>query len=380
MELNHTLLIVALLAISIAAAPSVFSLFAGQHDFYGSGMFTESYCLKCHSDILKELSSSAHHSTFSCSNCHGIPGTDPNQTHGNLSAPACLDCHGTAPATVTDQNNITWTAPTAAVYNESSPGGADAHIPFVTQANNSILKGVNAACISCHSSLSNGINFSRPEYIDWNVTISNGNWTITNLNFGQNKTVSVTKSGNWKLHNITSSPSCIACHADIMQAVMNGGHANLNQNYTGSQHSPANFADTNVYCKSCHNPQTYDSATNSSPYPAYPFNSPIHSAIGIDCWSCHGEPQTLEVNISGSGFVAIPNDPASLDANMKYIVDSINIQPAFTHSYFCIACHDVTGINSPFNGSETSVHFRMYTEPNVNITLTHSDGTTQTYP
>ncbi|MCZ7400084.1 MAG: hypothetical protein O8C62_10510 [Candidatus Methanoperedens sp.] len=365
MELRHIFLIIALFATSVFVAPTVLSLFTGQHSFYDNSTYAGTpYCLKCHSDILQELNSSAHHHSFTCGNCHGIPDTGSNMTHGNVTIPDCLDCHGSSPATVTDQNNNAWIAPAAAVYNESAPAGADAHIPFVLSANNSIYKGNNAACISCHSSFGNGINFSRPGSINWNVTNSSGTWMIENLTAGQIKTVAITKSLDGRMHNITSSVNCVSCHDDIRQAVLSGGHSN---EQWAKAHNYTYYTDMNDYCSSCHNPQTQ--VNNNSPYPAYPFNSPKHGAINISCMDCHGKSNIL-VNIYG-GWNTAPYNSGSMGS----IETSIAQQPAFTQSYLCMACKD-TGNPVP----NPSLHFTYYTEPNVTVILTYPNGTIQTYP
>src|SRR5574337_1222554 len=98
MELRHIFLVTAIIAISIIAIPSIYSLFIGQHTFYDT---RTSVCLKCHPDIREELYSSTHHLSFTCENCH-VLNTSSNSTHGNVVNPRCLDCHGTPQGVVID--------------------------------------------------------------------------------------------------------------------------------------------------------------------------------------------------------------------------------------------------------------------------------------
>ena len=319
---------------------------AGKHMFVS---VTQLSCEKCHPDVRDQLNNSFHHTYFSCASCHRL-----YSVYHASSTPPCLDCHGTAPETVTDQKGNTFKAPVATVYADNQ-SGADAHLPFVLSANDSNLPGgSNVACTSCHSSFNDNISFIRPSFIEWDV-VNSGTWTIQNLAIGATKEIRVTKHSDGKMHNTseTSDIDCVSCHMDIEQAVLSGGHSNeqwkLKHNYN-------NYTDMNSYCESCHKPLTQDSS-GVSPYPAYPFNSVIHGAMKISCMDCHGKSGNLLVNINGA-----MRTPDYSSNSMGSIEASIAQQPDFTQSYLCIACKN-TGNPVPNN----SLHFKLYTEPQVVI-------------
>jgi len=363
MELRHQLLIVALISAAILFLPSVYSLFSGEHAFYDSGT---SKCIKCHPDTIQDLESSIHHTYFSCENCHLIDGAS-NHTHGS-DAPRCLDCHALPLRMVTDSNNNTFISPLAGVFGENITN-AESHNPLVNGADsNNLMKGENEACVSCHSAFSNDVSYTRPEFIEWDIINSSGTWTVSNIVTGQTKIVNemnISENFNGKLHNIRSGITdlnCNSCHEDIKQAVLAGGHSN---EQWGNNHGYTGYADLNSYCKSCHKPLTQNSIGNS-PYPANPFNLPIHSSMTVSCMDCHGRSGNLFVDING----AIKTPPYNSNS-MGNIENSITLQPAFLQGYFCIACKN-TGNPVPNN----SLHFKLYTEPQVTI---YVNGTQQ-YP
>jgi hypothetical protein len=318
---------------------------SGKHSFLSLNQLK---CEKCHPNIGTELTNSSHHTYFSCNSCHQL-----YSVYHVSSIPPCLECHGTAPEMVTDERKNTYIASEARVYAEN-PAGADAHIPFVLSANSSNLSaGSNIACISCHSGLNNEIIFSRPEYIEWDVENSGGTWTIQNLALGDTKEIKVTKLLDGKSHNVSIDTGCISCHQDIRQAVLNGGHSNEQWRM---KHNYMDYGDMNVYCRSCHDPFSRDNL-NNSPYPAYPFNSINHGSIKISCMDCHGKSGSLSVSFNG-----IMKTPPYNSTSMGNIETSISLQPDFIQSYLCIACKN-TGNPIP----NTSLHFKLYTEPEVTI-------------
>ncbi len=356
MEKRHYFLIVALISATIFVIPSVYSVFAGQHWFYDPGV---SRCLKCHPDIQQEIDSSNHHQSFNCENCH-VVNTTSNSTHGNVIIPRCLDCHAYPPRTVTDPNNNTYVAGVATVFGENV-NSYEVHNPLVMGASSTLLmKGEDEACIFCHSSFGTSITYTRPESIEWDVVNVSGSWTIENLSIGIDKNITVEKSSDGKPHNITalSDIDCISCHGDINSAVLAGGHSS-----NISIHNYINYMDMNSYCRSCHKPVTQNGA-GVSPYSAAPFNSPVHSAIGITCYDCHGKTGSLFVNING-----IMATPLFNPAVMGGIQTSISQQPTFVQSYICLACHN-TGNPVP----NPSLHFKLYTEPDVRV---YVNGTQQ---
>lgn len=311
----------------------------GVHSFVS---IPELRCEKCHYNIRSHLNNSLNHTYFSCDSCHKV-----NSYHAS-NIPPCLYCHGSNKEVV-DMNNNTYITPVASVYAENM-SGADSHIPFVSSANNSISS--NIACISCHSSFNANITFTRPLYIEWDV-IKNNKWVITNLTFGALNNTTITRFLDGKTHNI-SGTSCTSCHEDIVQAVINGGHSNEqwkhNHNYT-------DYSDMRDYCESCHKPITKNKS-NVSPYPAYPFNSSIHSAMSLSCIDCH-EKKDIYINMNGWKSPPHKFHPGSIE-------DSIAQQPVFVRSYLCIACKN-TG--NPKPKSNEPLHFKLYTEPNVTIYL-----------
>ncbi len=327
----------------------------GQHSFTN---LTQLKCEKCHPDTRDELNKSFHHTYFSCASCHEL-----NSDYHASSTPQCLICHGTSPMSVTDSKDNTFFASEASVYADNHSGGADAHIPFVLGAEN--RGGNNIACTSCHSSFNKNASFIRPGYIEWDVVITTGNtWSIENLTFGPNNEVTIINHLDGKPHNISDITriSCISCHEDIMQAVIAGGHSNEQWK---KMHDYTGFADMDSYCKSCHKPLTQDNA-GTSPYPAYPFDSPVHGAMTISCMDCHGKSGELFVNLNGAMETPVYNS-----GDMGNIEESINLQPAFVRSYLCMACKN-TGNPVP----NSPLHFKLYTEPQVTIYI----NGTQRYP
>jgi hypothetical protein len=207
-------------------------------------------------------------------------------------------------------------------------GSEDAHVPFVFNSG----KEKNIACSSCHSSFNDKIEFVRPQYIEWDVASTNnyiGNvavsstWTIGNVAIGSDKSVVVNKTLDGKLHNVNVDVNCIPCHQDIRDAVIKGGHSNekwmSGHSYSGEV--------TSEYCKTCH--MTNDTSVSK------------HSAIKISCVTCH-----------------------KTSPNMGNIEASIGVQKLSIQSYLCMSCKN-TG--NPIPDTNTSLHFKYYTEPEVKI-------------
>lgn len=295
---------------------------AGTHTFPSLADFR---CEKCHARERNQLDNSNSHTTLSCDTCHQL-----EAGYHAADIPSCLSCH---------------------IY--PSDVGADAHTPFVSNANNSGEKDI--ACSSCHSSFNDSITFIRPSFIEWDVRDVNNTWLIENLTFGINKDISVQKNLDGKLHNISLDGNCVSCHDDIRNAVISGGHSN--ERWKG-RHNYVGYADMNVYCRSCHIPQTQNSG-GQSPYPAYPFNSDFHSAIKVACIDCHTKAD-LRANINGQMI-----SPPFNSGDMGNIDVSMVQQPYFVQSYLCIACKN-TGNPSPNNGS---LHFKVLTEPEITVYL-----------
>ena len=201
----------------IFMVPPIYSVFLGQHSFSD-----ESNCLKCHGDIKKELDSSNYHTSLSCGDCHANNSINNNSnsgTHGNVVNPRCIDCH-------------------SQVENEIN-NNKESHKPFIQQANlNSLMKGDNEACISCHTTKS--INFEilfADIYQLKSVRIEDG-WQISDLskNIINNIPTSVKFNGTAGQHRFPSlvELKCGKCHAR-----------------ESSQLNNSNF-HKDLSCESCH--------------------------------------------------------------------------------------------------------------------------------
>lgn len=320
----------------------------GIHSF---PLLSELRCEKCHSNTRDELNNSVHHKYFSCGSCH----KRYSQYHAS-STPPCLDCHGTTFTLVTDQMGNTFSTPEALVYSNNA-SGADAHIPFVLSSlNSNVSTGSDPSCSSCHSSFNNNVSFIRPEYIEWDVVDSGGTWMIQNLIFGPPRETIVTKFIDGQMHNISMpyNINCLKCHDDIVQAVTLGGHSN--EQWGLKKHNFAGYSDMSSYCISCHRPITQDNS-GISPYPAYPFNSAIHSAMILSCLDCHSRSGNIFVTINAAMVT-----PPYNSSKMGSIETSIGQQPAFVQSYLCMACKNT---DNPVPNS--TLHFQMFTEPQINI-------------
>lgn len=197
---NKSILIgVAIMAIGLVALPQTLALFAGQHNFYDTiGQTGAIPCEKCHADVFSELSQpgsvNAVHRAQGCEGCHvttapakeGLKqgGAITNDFHA-AALPLCLDCHsGTGPGL--DARSII-------------NGSVEAHKPFVSQANNSLLlRGTNEACISCHTHVAVDINWTKAYKISFNAkenaTTGLHEWTVDN--FATEGTVQIQTYGN----------------------------------------------------------------------------------------------------------------------------------------------------------------------------------------
>lgn len=252
-----------------------------------------------------------------CEKCHLNVREELNGStyHSGLT---CKDCH-LMNASKSHSSNT----PLCKNCHIISENESDAHILDINIGNDK--------CSSCHSSFNNTIEFIRPEYIEWdvvNVTDINNNskWIIENVVFGPNNRIDIKKlGGDGKLHNISGKDKidCTSCHQDIRDAVIKGGHSNeqwKNKHIYGS--------DMNAYCRSCH------------------FNSLNHGGVKISCLDCHDK---------NNGHMGIE--------------ESIREQKLFIQSYLCISCKN-TGNPTPY-GNE-SLHFKLYTEPDVTIYVNNS--------
>ena len=169
--------------------PSTVSLFAGQHLWYDvnpSG--NQIPCVKCHADILEELSSSPYHikqkgdptkaDNEDCSFCHRVnssityakgdgAGSWVGKEAHAASLIQCMYCH----------NASLYGAPRAGGFgitsNASDSGIYAAHKSFVLEAGNeSLMLGENEACISCHTQINLSFNYTTPRMMGIEISES----------------------------------------------------------------------------------------------------------------------------------------------------------------------------------------------------------------
>src|SRR5659263_157570 len=201
----------------------------------------EDKCIKCHENVQDQLSESSQHSSFSCAKCH--PKSIINHTN---EPPECEFCHDTTK------------------FRDPS----EAHSDF---------EPLNSeGCIACHTNYNVIINYSRPEYISYEITNDSGNWIISNfetrgmLNLSYN---AMKPGGNHNIKNV----SCKECHKDIFEAVSSNGHAVVSgkDGKESLYHNTSNSTNKEAWCITCHSP-------NDTRFPTLQ-----HSARRITCEECH---------------------------------------------------------------------------------------------
>lgn len=300
-------------------------------------------CEKCHADIRSQLNTSVHFRK-ACRECH-LKSPENTTVHA-AAVPRCLDCHQYIFDNPSIPNNI------------NRP--IEAHMPIIDY---SIEKGItnsdvkNIACSSCHSTFANNLEFTRPEYLEWDVVANaEKNWTIENLVLGPNKVVSVKKKMDDKLHSITRNINCPACHQDIRDAALGGGHANEQWQ---KKHDIREYNSQIIYCRSCHKP-IVDSANAA--------NYENHGGMKISCLDCHTK--NIRVDIRRDGNL---RDPPWDSDKMGFIENSILKQNKELHRYLCMACKN-SDVPKPEPGKP--LHFKIYTDPDVRVFL----NGVQTYP
>lgn len=258
----------------------------------------EDKCIKCHENVKEQLSVSSEHSSFSCAKCH--PKSLINHTNKN---PECEFCHDTTEL--------------------SDP--SEAHSGF---------EPLNSeGCIACHTNYNVIINYSRPEFISYEITNDTGNWVISNftttgmLNLSYN---ALKSGGNHNIKNV----SCKECHKDIFEAVSANGHAVV-PGKDGDQshyHNLSNSTSTEAWCLTCHSPNDIK------------FPTQLHSARRITCEECH-----VAYNI--------PAHPGNFYTTIKTV-------PHLYRSLVCISCKSV-GWQVP----KTTLKFKVHQEPYFDVTM-----------
>ncbi|MCZ7399878.1 MAG: hypothetical protein O8C62_09445 [Candidatus Methanoperedens sp.] len=298
--MNKKIYLIVLLAIIITTLGETVSLISGEHGFY-SNQTMQDKCTKCHGDVKVQLSTSVQHSTKSCTFCHAKSATNHTNT-----VPDCQDCHANLKLNDT----------------------LEAHAGFVQLG--------SEGCIACHTTYNAIVNYSRAEYIEYDITDSNGNWSVSNftttgtlnLSYNANRT-----GGNHNWKNV----SCQDCHQDIFDAVSRGGHAVvIDINGNGTQQAPYHN-NTNspleAWCRTCHNRSDTKFSTQ-------------HAARRTTCDECH----------QAYGVQVHPGD---------FINTGIKSVPYLYRSLVCIACKS-TGWQSP----NPKIHFRVHEEPYFDVVVT----------
>lgn len=182
---KKTILLVAIMALTVFLLPSAVSLFTGQHTWYSPAEL-DGKCNKCHQIIVDELQSSENgvHTSFQgrCSGCH-TTGTindtgafwfsrAANRTKQGWHAAttiSCVTCHsgvGTYNPAKYNATTGTWAAHSNSLLNPSEAHGAfylasmstvpEYYDNGTVKPNSGVqnvtgTKGGNAACLACHT-------------------------------------------------------------------------------------------------------------------------------------------------------------------------------------------------------------------------------------
>jgi hypothetical protein len=258
----------------------------------------EDKCIKCHENVKDQLSASSQHSSFSCSKCH--PKSLINHTNKD---PECEYCHDTTEL--------------------SEP--SEAHSNF---------EPLNSeGCIACHTNYNVIMNYSRPEFISYEITNDSGNWIISNFTTTGilNLSYNAIKSG--ENHNV-KNVSCKECHKDIFEAVSAKGHAVVSgkDGKEASYHNTNNSISMEAWCLTCHHPNDTKFLTQA------------HSVRRITCEECH-----VAYNLS---------------AHPGNFYTTIRTVPRLYRSLVCISCKSM-GWQLP----NTTLRFKVHQEPYSDITM-----------
>jgi hypothetical protein len=293
--MNKNIFIIIVVAVIATTFIQTFNFIGSEHVILQSD---QDKCIKCHENVKTQLSESAQHSSFSCAKCH--PKSIINHTNER---PECEFCHDTTK------------------LSDSS----EAHSDFVPLN--------SEGCIACHTNYNVIINYSRPEFISYEITNDSGNWVISNfatigmLNLSYN---AIKSGGN---HNV-KKVSCKECHKDIFEAVSANGHAVVSGK-DGKQslyHNTSTSIIKEAWCLTCHNP-------NDTKFPTQQ-----HSARRITCEECH-----IAYNLSAH--------PGNFYSNIKTV-------PHLYRSLVCISCKSV-GWQVP----NTTLRFKVHQEPFFDVTM-----------
>ncbi|MDY6965992.1 MAG: hypothetical protein SVM80_08505 [Halobacteriota archaeon] len=359
--MNSKIMTVASLIIIMSiSSVSVFALFGEEHvwgDISPSG--NQISCEKCHDNIVAEfeaMSLGHPHKNITCEDCHR---SDPNVTYASgdgsgstfgeeahaASIPSCDMCH------VIHTGNIT-------SVNET-------HKPLQEKAT------LNEACITCHTGFDKKMNFTRPLYIEYDITNVSGNWGVQNFSFVLSNTTTTYSNQTGNRHTLREN-DCFDCHSDVKSALENGGHVPKSDSSTqgqaglGHQGRNHNFDRSDVTidsCKTCHLANTSDFSSSYSHEGHAQLD--YHAATTEHCYNCH--------------YNSTPTSQycASVDGCHKKLKSGDHddiLNSMFSQGFcwydidkVCIGCH-IPGYPSdpePFNNT----HFEVYTEPNTIIDI-----------
>lgn len=333
-------------------------------------------CKGCHKTIQDELDSSEIHEWMTCEDCHRnrfeqsitFARHDANGVYVGKEAhacyiPRCLDCH--SKTFIALANGTTIYIKKADAFGDADYGtDYEAHKSFVLESlNYNLSVGENEACIACHTSFPFDIDYS---YF-WNINYKLNNWSFASFSYNGTRTYGNTFSQNGGKHGFvrTEDISCIRCHKNIYDALVNGTvgapnyltHApieiasggmhgwntgnpwgNYRYHYIPSANRAAGVNSS--YCYKCHNVKKYadekpsDSSTYSLASVASDTNSAqVHAAEALWCQTCHGSGKTKKVidNTDNGG-------EGHSDTNF---VDSVKNNYARTfHGDICMGCHE----------------------------------------
>ena len=369
--MNRKAIILTLLAIFLFISfISVFALFGQGHVWINiSQSGNQVPCEKCHANIVAEfdaMPSGAAHKNESCEYCHRsdpdityASGQDPYGGSGYLtpgeeahaaSIPACEMCHSPV-----NTENIT-------SVNET-------HKPLYEKAT------LNEACIMCHTGFDKKMSFTRPLYIEYDISNDNGNWTVQNFDLYSNNETIIYSNQSGDKHTFSNN-DCFDCHSDVKNALESGGHvprsSNSSQGQAGEGHQGRmhDFDRSDVTinsCMPCHlvNTSNFGNGYTHEGHAQLDY----HAATTEHCYNCHynstPDPGSSP-GCSGSGSCHTKLKSGDHDD----ILYSMFLQDFCQYKIdkVCIGCH---GSGDPYSPEPfDDRHFEVYTEPNTTIIIT----------
>lgn len=292
--MNKIIYLIVILSIVITTSSETVSMINGDHGFYQT---VQDKCVKCHGDIKTQISTSSQHSSFSCTYCH-----IKSETNHTNTRPLCQDCHATPEL--------------------NDP--LEAHSGFASLGGD--------GCITCHTTYNAIINYSRAEYIDYDITLSGNEWIVSNFRTIGSQNISNNAKRNGGKHNI-KEVSCKECHQDILDAVASGGHAVVKDKngIEVDKHNQANYSTSKDWCLSCH-------GTNDPQFP-----TKQHASRKTTCDECHQ---------------AYGGDhPGNFYNNIKTV-------PHLYRSLVCIACK-----SAGWQAVNSTIHFTVRQEPYFDVAV-----------